>query len=245
MKSKMKKKIFLAALAAVMLCGCKEINTGSEDYNVIDTSASETQITEKNNESAADTTVSEMQATEQSNESNDDTADSETQLLEESNADIDEAVIRELLDGNFFCMSSIFGSGNLGYTGEPVQGDNIYRVASDIFADYAEFENYVSSIYCAAEADRLMYNYPYEGSQMYLDIDGELCIDINLAGAKGYYADWSDCKIIINSVSDDRCEFTAVGSIEEPAEVPVKEEYPVDGAAVLENGKWVLEKTIY
>ncbi|MGN0674663.1 MAG: hypothetical protein ACI4KG_02845 [Oscillospiraceae bacterium] len=241
----MKKKIFLAALAAVMLCGCKEINTGNGDYNVVDTSASETNLTEQSSESAAEITVSEIQITEQNNESTDDTAVSETELSEESKDDIDEAVIRKLLDENFFCMRSIFGWGNLGYTGEPVQGDNIYRVENDIFADYAEFENYIRSIYCNDEADRLMYNYPYEDSQMYLDIDGELCIDINLAGAKGYYVDWSDCKIIINFVSEDRCEFTAIGSIEEPAEVPVKEEYPVDGAAVLENGKWVLEKAIY
>ena len=51
--------------------------------------------------------------------------------------------------------------------------------------------------------------------------------------------------ITINSVDENRCEFTATGYIEEPAEVPVKEDYPVSGAAVLENGKWVLEKMMY
>lgn len=35
----------------------------------------------------------------------------------------------------------------------------------------------------------------------------------------------------------DRCEFTAVGSITEP----IAEEYKVSGAAVYEDGKWLLE----
>lgn len=122
---------------------------------------------------------------------------------------------------------------------------HICKVSDEKFASFAEFEFYIRGVYCAEEAERLLYQYPYEDSSVYLDVDGALCIDLNQAGAKGYYVDWTNCEITIDSVDAERCEFTVKGSIEEPAEVSVQEDYFANGTAVFENGKWVLEKIIY
>lgn len=122
---------------------------------------------------------------------------------------------------------------------------HICKVSDEKFASFAEFESYIRGVYCAEEDERLLYQYPYEDSSVYLDVDGALCIDLNQAGAKGYYVDWTSCEITIDSADAERCEFTVKGSIEEPAEVSVQEDYFANGTAVFENGKWVLEKMIY
>lgn len=238
------KKMILAVCAALILCGCTEEK--DIDYNVIGssaektTSATEIDTTETEAATGTETSVVDTDVSKTA-----EVTDEKTETFENYDNIIGEDELCILFEENINCFVNIFGISNLGYTGEPVQGDNIYRVANNMFKDYAEFENYVCSVYCSAEADRLLNDYPYEDSPMYLNVDGELCINIDLAGAKGYYADWSDCVITINSADENRCEFTATGYIEEPAEVPVKEDYPVSGAAVFENGKWVLEKMIY
>lgn len=240
------KKMILAVCAAFLLCSCTE--KSDIDYNVIGssaeekTSAAETETTkiETTAETEAETSAVDNVIIETAN-----VTEEETETFENYDNIIGEDELNELFKENINCFVNIFSISNLGYTGDPVQGDNIYKVANNMFADYAGFEDYVRSVYCSAEADRLLNDYPYEDSPMYLNVDGELCINIDLAGAKGYYADWSDCVITINSADENRCEFTATGYIEEPAEVPVKVDYPVSGAAVFENGKWVLEKMMY
>lgn len=151
-----------------------------------------------------------------------------------------EETISELFARNIVCSVYAFGSGGLAWGGEPVSGDNIYKVSDERFSSYSDFESFIRSTYCKDTADMLLYNYPYEGTQLYVDVDGMLCIDSNLSGSKGYYVDWTDTKITIDSLTDDRCEFTAAGSITEPADVPVAEEYKVSCTAVYENGSWLL-----
>ena len=161
----------------------------------------------------------------------------------ESEDSIDKT-ITALFDQNVYCMTRIFGACHLPYEGEPVEGDNIYKVNSE-FSGYSEFEEYIRGVYAKDEADRLLYDCPYEGEPMYVNVDGMLCININLAGAKGYYVDWKDCDITVNSADGEKCSFTVRGSIEEPAAVPEKKDYYADGSAVFENGQWLLEKVIY
>ena len=114
-------------------------------------------------------------------------------------------------------------------------------MTDDRFSSYSDLESLVRNTYCKTTADMLLYDFPYEGTQLYVDVDGMLCINADYAGGKGYYVDWTDTKIIIDSLTADRCEFTAVGSITEPADEPIAEEYRVSGAAVYEDGKWLLE----
>lgn len=170
---------------------------------------------------------------------------SENEVISSDNSEITEEMLSDLFKENVYCMVNVFSISHLPYDEETMQDGHICKVSDEKFASFADFESYIRSVYCEAEAERLLYQYPYEDSPMYLNVDGVLCIDLNQAGAKGYYVDWSNCEITIDSVDAERCEFTVKGSIEEPAEVPVQEDYFANGTAVFENGNWVLEKMIY
>lgn len=169
----------------------------------------------------------------------------ENEAISLENSEITEDMLSDLFKENVYCMVNVFSISHLPFDENTMQDGHICKVSDERFASYADFEAYIHSVYCAAEADMLLNHYPYEDSPMYLDVDGELYIDLNLAGAKGYYVDWTDCEITIDSADAERCEFTVKGSIEEPAEVPVQEDYFANGVAVFEKGKWVLEKMIY
>lgn len=157
---------------------------------------------------------------------------------------ITEDTIRSLMKENLNCMFNVFILSSLPRQGEPVEGDNIYQVDESAFADYAAFESYVRSVYSTETADMYLYNYPYEGDAKYINRDGKLCVNINYDGGKGYYADWSEYTVTIDSVSATECNFTLVATVEWPADKPVKEPYEVKGTAVFENGKWVLTKML-
>ena len=74
---------------------------------------------------------------------------------------------------------------------------------------------------------------------------GELCVNTALDGSKGYYVDWTDCKVAIKDSDGKQCTFSVTGQKEEPAENPTKEDYTVESKAVFENGKWLLGEMIY
>lgn len=225
----------IAAIAAILLCGCTSADDdGGASVLTPETLAS--QLTEMPSE--------EQTTTEAPSEAATDATEETATETEAQSASIDEAVIRSLFDENIYCLRNLYGATSLYPVGDPVRDDHIYKADTDRFSDYAEFESYIRSVFCTNEAERLLYNTPYEGQPMYLNIDGMLCVDTYLAGAKGYYVDWSDYKLEIVSTDDSRCEFIVTGQIEEPAEVPVKEDYPVNGAAVYENGGWRLEKLV-
>lgn len=225
----------IAAIAAVLLCGCTSADDGGVTIPPPETLAS--QLTEMPPE--------EQTTAEASSETAAETTEETATETEAQAASADEAVIRSLFDENIYCLRNLYGATSLYPEGEPVEGDHIYKAETDRFADYAEFESYIRSVFCTTEADRLLYDSPYEGQPMYLNIDGMLCVDTYLAGAKGYYVDWSDYRLEMVSADSDRCEFIVTGQIEEPAEVPVKEDYPINGAVVYENGGWHLEKLIF
>lgn len=176
--------------------------------------------------------------------------DSITQVQEESGEQIPEntvteAELRNLIDNNIYCMFNVFDLGTLPTTGEPVDGTNLYQVDTDIFKNYSEFEEYVRSIYSKDWADTLLYNYPYEGVRLYSEVDGKLYVDMTYAGAKGYYVDWNDYSVQIDTVKAGICEFTIKTSVEWPADNPVKEDYILNETAVYENGGWRLTRIIY
>lgn len=62
---------------------------------------------------------------------------------------------------------------------------------SNVFADFAAFEEYVHSVFCSETAEIYLYGNSSGRSSRYLNIDGQLYLDINACGAKGYYVDWS------------------------------------------------------
>lgn len=168
-----------------------------------------------------------------------------TDVTDATDASVTETEIRALVDENLNCMRDIFVLGMLPTEDAPIQGEWIYQVKEDIFRDYAEFESYVRSVYCKETADMYLYDYPYEGEPKYVNIDGKLCANKYLDGGRGYYVDWTDYALTIESVKDGRCQFTVTCLVEWPAENPVAEEYPVSGEAIYENGRWLLTEMLY
>lgn len=152
--------------------------------------------------------------------------------------------IRALMTENLNCMLNIFVLNHLPIQGDFVDGQSIYPVNTDKFATFAEFEAYVRSVYTKETADLYLYNFPYEGEPMYFEKDGLLYIDMNKVGGKGYYVDWSDYTVTINSCKNGVCSFTLNAQVEWPAEQPKAEDYPVEGKAVLENGAWLLTEML-
>lgn len=172
------------------------------------------------------------------------TEDNKSYEVEENNI-ISENTIRELFDENLYFMINIFELSSLPTVGEPLDGDNIYQVDESYFKDYNEFESRIRSIYTKETADRLLYNFPYEGVQKYFEKDGKLCVNKMYDGGKGYYADWSDYTITIDSFNENECNFTLKAVVIWPADEPKEEIYEVNATAVYENEKWLLTEMVY
>lgn len=164
-----------------------------------------------------------------------------------SGTELTEERLKWLVDESIYCNLKLFGMGNLVLDEELInhEGRELRLVKEEKFPDYATFEEYVRSVFCKETADMYLYNFPYEGEAEYVNVDGKLYVDTALLGAKGYYVDWSEYTMEIKSQAQDRCEFTVTASMEEPAEVPKKEPYVVEAVAVLEDGRWLLEKMLY
>lgn len=150
--------------------------------------------------------------------------------------------LRRLMDENLYCMQRVLTLGFLPYGGDPVAEDHIYRVQSDRFTTYAQLREYLLTVYTEEETENLL---NHGGYPTYLDVDGYLCIDVHHTGGKGYYVDWTNYELTLDSMESAACHFTVTGVIEEPAEVPVKEPYSATATAVYENGRWVLTAMIW
>lgn len=224
----------ICVVFSLVLCGCTSIAEISENSIV---------------ENNAITALTEAKIDTKSPETNTSSADTESETEAEtevlSEDIITEAELYSLFEENLYCLNSVFMTNHLAYSGDAVIDAHIYRVSDNRFGNYTDFENYIRSVYCTAEADRLLYHYPYENTHIYTNIEGMLCIDTNYANAKAYFINWTDAQIVVNSTDEKRCEFSVMGYAEEPADVPVQEEYIAYGAVVFENGKWVLETMVY
>lgn len=161
------------------------------------------------------------------------TIQSETDFIE---------IVTDLMEKNAVCIK-MFMSGIVEYADEPLI-DNCYQLINSDFADYSELENFVNGIYSSEEAERILHNYPYEGSSIYKDCDGVLCVDLNVLAPKGYFVDWNNVEVEITNSDADHISFKAKASAEYPGE-NISEDYEAAGEAVNENGHWVLEEMIY
>lgn len=168
-----------------------------------------------------------------------------SQNVESTKPTLTEEGIRALMAENLNCMYNIFVLNHLPIQGDFVAGQSIYPVNTYKFATFEEFENYVRSVYSKETADLYLYNFPYEGEPMYFEKDCLLYIDLNKVGGKGYYVDWSNYTVTINSCENDACSFTLNAQVEWPGEEPQAQDYPVEGKAVFENGTWLLTKMLF
>lgn len=162
-----------------------------------------------------------------------------TETITEDVAAITEDDLRRLIAGNIKC-NAWFGYSSLPTDPSADLSQSGRQIDTNYFADYASFEEYIRSVYCKQEADRLLYNFPEEGVQKYYDQDGMLYLNTNYDGAKGYYVDWSGFTLTIDSTEGNQCTFTVTATVEEPADVPQKEPYSVTQTAIFEDGRWVL-----
>lgn len=151
-------------------------------------------------------------------------------------------MLETLVEQNKRCVFEIFVLGCLPCDALEEDGDPILRVRSAEFPAFSDLERYVRSVYCAAEADRLLYG--GDGDPMYTEVDGNLCIDIRQLAGQGYYVDWENYKLEILEQGADACRFAVVTSEEDVLAGTVSEKRLPMGA-VLENGEWRLEKLVY
>ena len=163
-----------------------------------------------------------------------------------SHVELSEIELKELLDRNNYVYGHVYGAGDLPLVEEEIDYNKtrLYQVKDDVFEDYAAFETYIKDTYCQVEAEHLLYHYPEQGQQKYVEQEGKLYMDVYYMGGKGYYVDWSDYTIEITKNETEVCEFTAIASVEEPSDTPIKERYEVQGVAIKENGRWLLKEMI-
>ncbi len=184
-------------------------------------------------EQASDSTASEENKQDKT-EGNADKATEETVAITEEE-------LRHLIDENIKChLWIVCGGMPIDPTADESQNERL--VDRSLFADYASFETYIRSVYCKEEADHLLYNFPMEGVQKFFNKDGMLYFDLNYDGGKGYYVNWENYTVTIDSVDGDSCTFTVTASVEWPSDEPQVEPYTVTTTAVLENGSWVLSE---
>lgn len=225
---KLRSVVMGLAMCGIMLSGCNANgNSQTEDKQL---------------EPGSETEIATQASTKQEKEED---ASTEAGSASGQNETITEEELSNLFKENLNCMLYIFELGDLSHEEEPMDGDMIYRVTDDKFHSLADLEEYLLTVYTKEEADRLLYHYPYEDQSKYLEQDGVLCINLALSGGKGYYVDWTDFEVTIKTIEEDRCTFLVKGTIEEPAEEPIQEEYFSEGVAVYENGHWVLEEMMH
>jgi hypothetical protein len=149
----------------------------------------------------------------------------------------------KLVEGNKKCIFELFILDMLPCDGYYSGSDNKFvQVRSDEFPTFADLEQYVQSIYCIQEANRLLYG--NDGQALYLDIDGVLYTDIRLHAGMGYYVNWDDYEIVIRNQQVDICDFDMVTTEEDIMNDGVSE-IILSFQAVLENDAWKLKKMVY
>lgn len=227
-KSVMLTGMLVAGMGLMSSCGLRYVQSEMEKVGYVEnTTGSDSR------EPASDSTA-DGENKQDKTEGNADTATEETVAITEEE-------LRHLIDEDIKC-NSWFECGSLPTDPSADETQNERLVDRSIFADYASFENYIRSVYCEKEADRLLNDFPMEGVQKYFNKDGMLYLDVNYDGGKGYYVNWENYTVSIDSVDGSSCTFTVTASVEWPADEPQEEPYTVTTTAVLENGSWVLSE---
>ena len=148
--------------------------------------------------------------------------------------------LEDLFEDNLDCVKNILVLGALPHNATPVRDGHIYPVTNTRYHSYQELQNYLLTIYTAAETTRLLEG---GGNPLYLEVDGVLCVDVYRIGGKQYTVDWEDYTLVVDGYDDTVCRFTVTGR--KPTTDGQTEPYAVSGTAVYENGRLVLEKILY
>jgi hypothetical protein len=151
-------------------------------------------------------------------------------------------VLAQLVEGNKKCVFDIFVLGFL--PSAPYDGgeNTIVSVESDEFKTFDELKNYVESIYCETESNRLLYG--ENGKAVYLESEGVFSTDVSLHGGMGYYVNWDDYEILVISQDEKECAFEIVTEEENIIDSTTGEKR-IQFKAIKENDLWKLEKLVY
>lgn len=159
-----------------------------------------------------------------------------------THTDVSVKQLEKLFDENLYCMQRLVELGHLPYSNQAIDGGHLYPVESDRFPTYAALYDYLCTVYTEETVSQLLDN---DGMPVYVEVDGRLCIDSYHIGGKGYFVDWSNYKITIDSTDETGVSFTITGSLVEPGDNPTPQPYSATGTAVFENGRLVLTKMIH
>ena len=115
-------------------------------------------------------------------------------------------------------------------------GSLLYLVNDERYADYLDLDGAIRAVYCNAEADRLLLDGKYVNRRgsVYLDPLKNHITEDNV--------DWSTYVVEFHDIEDTTCDFTVL-AVESTQQGPVQ--HAVSGRAVVENGRWVLEKMFH
>lgn len=157
-----------------------------------------------------------------------------------------EIEVNELFFHNSYCYMMVFGLDSLPTVEIPDENSSeyLYQVDTSMFRDYADFEEYLRSVFVEETVDKLL-KFPNEGQPKYVNKDGDLYLDIRLAEGKEDYVDWYNYTLNIDYVDDKECGFTITAIKTIPSENPTEEEYSVSGKIIWDDGKWYLEDMLY
>ncbi len=165
-----------------------------------------------------------------------------------------EAEMRALFDQNLNCIKKIFVERNLSTVGDPVDGDHLYRVDPEIFADYNAFSDYLKSVYCDAAAELYLtgseygigIDAPHPEQPLYVEYDGLLCIDFNnRINGYSYPFSWTEYELEILYTDETTCVFEVTTLVEPLYDGYTKEESLRTCTAFFEDGQWVLQYMYY
>lgn len=224
-----KKTIYLGLLVAIMIliAGCNRQEPISEE-NVSDAGGetlstqleSDSETTDDNSETAESDSAEEVD---------------ESTVEETSVPGISEEELHRLVDGNYFCITNAFEYGRLSMEGST---DGRVVVSNEYFTCFAQFEDFIRSIYTEEEADYLLYEY-CGGFPLYYEKDGVFYQRAELFGG-GMVCPWESYVIEDIEGDDDECRFSVYATY--PADIAPEgvpgERY--EYLAVKEDDDWKL-----
>lgn len=145
--------------------------------------------------------------------------------------------LRTLVDENYVCITSMYEFGRLphGETGT----DLTAHVLSEEFRSVTDIEDYLKTVYCEAEVNRLMEGDPEEGP-LYFEKDGVLVMRDDMPYGGGLFAPWTDYEITVKEQDESTCRFEITVNYEDYGSNE-KERYSF--TAVYED-TWKLEKMV-
>lgn len=135
--------------------------------------------------------------------------DTEQETVDKPQEDSEmEQILRELVDNNYICISTMFYYGVLPFdTSEAAEDAQYVTVQSEEFSSIEALRAFLAKTYTQSEVDRLLNRYR-DGNPLYVDDGGVLKVNLSQASYAGMVAPWESYTISVVSKDDEKCIFT-------------------------------------